>query len=324
MVSFMSFEDDYYKLLDVDRNADSFLIQSAYRKLAKKFHPDVSGGSSHQFIKLNLARQILLDPIKRREFDSAYDTLFKPEHKNTGLSAKDNDTYNAELNRNYINFQYHKFSKEEDNIWQYLYNNNSRIRLRADHLHALNNLPFIDFKRRILISKLNLNYFKYAHLLRFFTNDEIYEQCGQISADDVHISFLNSRYFFLSSRFGSHPELMNIGEYCLLEGHENASIDLMALTKTLDTNILEASVKKIVQNLDPPYDLKKYELDNIYYRRSQIHRSILNALEGNYVIQHGSSFYAMKEERCDVVRIKKFSNWIGAWHWSVTPTEYKF
>ena len=43
---------DYYEVLGVDRNADEAAIKSAYRKLAKKYHPDVNPGDKDREIKM--------------------------------------------------------------------------------------------------------------------------------------------------------------------------------------------------------------------------------------------------------------------------------
>ena len=44
---------DYYKTLGVDRNADDKTIKSAFRKLARKHHPDVNKGQDARFKEIN-------------------------------------------------------------------------------------------------------------------------------------------------------------------------------------------------------------------------------------------------------------------------------
>jgi DnaJ-class molecular chaperone len=63
---------DYYRILGVDRNADEKTIKSAYRKLARKHHPDVSktAGAADKFKEINEAYEVLSDPEKRRRYDS--------------------------------------------------------------------------------------------------------------------------------------------------------------------------------------------------------------------------------------------------------------
>jgi len=63
---------DYYKILGVDRGADDKTIRSAYRKLARKHHPDVSKGkdSGQRFRELAEAYAVLSDPDKRRRYDT--------------------------------------------------------------------------------------------------------------------------------------------------------------------------------------------------------------------------------------------------------------
>ena len=64
---------DYYKILGVDRKAEAGEIKKAYRKLARKFHPDVSKepDAARRMSEVNEAYAVLSDPEKR----VAYDTL---------------------------------------------------------------------------------------------------------------------------------------------------------------------------------------------------------------------------------------------------------
>lgn len=61
---------DYYKLLGVSRTATEKEIKSAYRKMARKYHPDATGGDDEKFKDLNEAYEVLKDPQKRRRYDS--------------------------------------------------------------------------------------------------------------------------------------------------------------------------------------------------------------------------------------------------------------
>ena len=63
---------DYYKILGVDRKADDKTIKSAYRKLARKYHPDVAKGKGtvDKFKELAEAYEVLSDQEKRRRYDT--------------------------------------------------------------------------------------------------------------------------------------------------------------------------------------------------------------------------------------------------------------
>ena len=62
---------DYYKVLGVSRDASQEEIQKAYRKLARKYHPDVSKekGAEARFKEVSEANEVLKDPDKRAKYD---------------------------------------------------------------------------------------------------------------------------------------------------------------------------------------------------------------------------------------------------------------
>ena len=63
---------DYYKVLGVDKNATQEDIKKAYRKLARKHHPDVNPNDKEahkKFQQLNEANEVLSDPEKRKKYD---------------------------------------------------------------------------------------------------------------------------------------------------------------------------------------------------------------------------------------------------------------
>lgn len=63
---------DYYKILGVDKNATQAEIKSAYRKLARKYHPDLNPNDKEaksRFQQINEANEVLSDPEKREKYD---------------------------------------------------------------------------------------------------------------------------------------------------------------------------------------------------------------------------------------------------------------
>lgn len=64
---------DYYKILGVEKTADAKAIKQAYRRLARKHHPDMNPGSKaagERFKEINEAYEVLSDPEKRRRYDT--------------------------------------------------------------------------------------------------------------------------------------------------------------------------------------------------------------------------------------------------------------
>src|SRR5450759_1060134 len=64
---------DYYKTLGIKKNASEKEIKSAYRKLARKYHPDVNPADKEaetKFKEINEAQAVLSDPEKRKKYDT--------------------------------------------------------------------------------------------------------------------------------------------------------------------------------------------------------------------------------------------------------------
>jgi len=63
---------DYYKILGVDRDTAQDGIRKAYRKLAKKYHPDLNKdpGAEQKYKDINEAYEVLKDPEKRQKYDT--------------------------------------------------------------------------------------------------------------------------------------------------------------------------------------------------------------------------------------------------------------
>src|SRR5258707_13374714 len=64
-------EEDLYALLEVSPESDTATIRNAFRRLARRYHPDVANtGSVSHMQRLNAAYQVLSDPERRRGYDA--------------------------------------------------------------------------------------------------------------------------------------------------------------------------------------------------------------------------------------------------------------
>jgi curved DNA-binding protein len=63
---------DYYKILGIDKRATPKDIKNAFRKLARKYHPDLNPNdkdAKRNFQQINEANEVLSDPVKRKKYD---------------------------------------------------------------------------------------------------------------------------------------------------------------------------------------------------------------------------------------------------------------
>jgi curved DNA-binding protein len=82
---------DYYEVLGVPRDADPDTIRRAYRKLARKYHPDLNsdGDAEERFKELGEAYEVLSDAEKRERYDRLGARWREAEHEAPGESFED-------------------------------------------------------------------------------------------------------------------------------------------------------------------------------------------------------------------------------------------
>lgn len=82
---------DYYRILNIERDATDADIKRSFRMLCKKYHPDVNGGDAvtqQKFEDVNEANAVLSDPAKRADYDA---------HVNAAEAAVDNAVWQGDL-----------------------------------------------------------------------------------------------------------------------------------------------------------------------------------------------------------------------------------
>ncbi|MBT8184181.1 MAG: J domain-containing protein [Eudoraea sp.] len=83
---------DYYKVLGLDKKASEKDIKKAYRKLARKYHPDLNPNDKEaekKFKQINEANEVLSDPEKRKKYDQyGKDWEHAAEFEKTGRTAQ--------------------------------------------------------------------------------------------------------------------------------------------------------------------------------------------------------------------------------------------
>jgi DnaJ-related protein SCJ1 len=65
-------EEDYYKILELDKDATESEIKKAFRRLSVKYHPDKNPGdqeAAQKYLKVNKAYEALNDPEKKQLYD---------------------------------------------------------------------------------------------------------------------------------------------------------------------------------------------------------------------------------------------------------------
>ena len=83
---------NYYEILGIRKDASTEEIKKAYRKLARKYHPDVNPGNKEaeeKFKQINEAYNNLIDESKRKTYDEKYDNINRSGATQTGATQRD-------------------------------------------------------------------------------------------------------------------------------------------------------------------------------------------------------------------------------------------
>ena len=122
----MAAKQDYYKVLGIDKNADDKTIKKAYRKLAKKYHPDMNPGNTaaeQKFKEVTEAYNVLSDAEKKKLYDQFGHAAFEE-----GFSPGGGQSYNADG----MHREYH-FTGDASDIFGDIFGGGSRRSSRANN-----------------------------------------------------------------------------------------------------------------------------------------------------------------------------------------------
>lgn len=105
----MTAKRDYYEILGIEKGADDNAIKKAYRKLAKKYHPDENAGNAHaeqRFKEITEAYSVLSDPEKKKLYDRFGHAAFDG-------SAPDPGEYTGQQNGGYREFHFEQGNMDD-------------------------------------------------------------------------------------------------------------------------------------------------------------------------------------------------------------------
>lgn len=118
-------EENYYDILEVNKNASQEIIEKAYKTLVKKYHPDLQENElkikyEEKIKKINEAYEVLSNPEKRKNYN-----LFL---KNNEITNEDyNNLYNENINlKNEINYLKNNYNQMQNN-YNHFENNKNQI-----------------------------------------------------------------------------------------------------------------------------------------------------------------------------------------------------
>jgi len=136
---------NYYKILQVDSEAEPEVIAAAYKRLALKYHPDTnkSPNALKRMQEINIAYTILSDPEKRKLYDAEYNremrekkaSGFEHSYSSTKYNEKSAKNKNKELLHHSDFYSNHWLEKKGDNYRYYRLNGYYHIMVNHPRMH---------------------------------------------------------------------------------------------------------------------------------------------------------------------------------------------
>ena len=178
-------EQNYYEILEVNKNASPEIIEKAYKTLVKKYHPDLQQDENknkyeEKIKKINEAYDILSDSEKRKKYDLNL--------KNTEISINDyNSLYQENINlKNNLNIL-----KEKLNYLNNIQNNYEKNNLNYNNLENNKN----SYTKNNINQKYSDNYYTENFNNPDSKNNENYSENNNINYNDINYTNYFSNFF---------------------------------------------------------------------------------------------------------------------------------
>lgn len=178
-------EQNYYEILEVNKNASPEIIEKAYKTLVKKYHPDLQQDENknkyeEKIKKINEAYDILSDSEKRKKYDLNL--------KNTEISINDyNSLYQENINlKNNLNIL-----KEKLNYLNNIQNNYEKNNLNYNNLENNKN----SYTKNNINQKYSDNYYTENFNNSDSKNNENYSENNNINYNDINYTIYFSNFF---------------------------------------------------------------------------------------------------------------------------------
>ena len=161
-------EQNYYEILEVNKNASPEIIEKAYKTLVKKYHPDLQQDEDknkyeEKIKKINEAYDILSDPEKRKKYDLNL--------KNTEISIND---YNS--------------------LYQENINLKNNLNILKEKLNYLNNIKN-NYEKNNINQEYSDNYYTENFNNSDSKNNENYSENNNINYNDINYTNYFSNFF---------------------------------------------------------------------------------------------------------------------------------
>lgn len=225
---------DFYELLGIKKTASKEEIKQAYRKMVKKYHPDInkSNDASQIIISLNEAKEILLDDVKRKEYDAMLDDIIHSKQ----FSKEPEETYTART-------QEYKETYSESYLtkWEFLFDyfknglDHFLLKIFKFILVSIYSLVFFAIKIIVIVTMVLINVLGnlvdyLAGLIMFVGILALFIMGGESYPDFIPFLPANIEMFFV---MGISAALLEVAKNAIVNG----TINLYVLIQNIEDKI---------------------------------------------------------------------------------------